>query len=62
MTFFLWISNSELLNVADDKTICATENTSEEHISTLEKESQAVIDWFVWNEKLCEVAWSWNQQ
>ena len=47
MTFFLWISNSELLNVADDKTICATENTSEEHISTLEKESQAVIDWFV---------------
>ena len=44
MTFFLWISNSELLNFADDKTVCAAENTSEEHISTLEKESQTVID------------------
>ena len=37
MTFFLWISNSELVNFADDKIICAAENTSEEHISTLEK-------------------------
>ena len=44
ITFLLWISNSKLLNFADDKIICAAENTSEEHISTLEKESQAVID------------------
>ena len=46
----LWISNSELLNFADDNTISAAENTIEELISTLEKESQAAIDWFVSNE------------
>ena len=45
----LWISNSELLNFADDNTISAAENTIEELISTLEKESQAAIDWFVSN-------------
>ena len=33
----LWISNSELLNFADDNTISAAENTIEELISTLEK-------------------------
>ena len=43
----LWISNSELLNFADDNTISFAENTIEELISTLEKESQAAIDWFV---------------
>ena len=32
-----WISNSELLNFADDNRISATENTIEELISTLEK-------------------------
>ena len=37
----LWISNFELLNFADDNTI-----------STLEKESQAAIDWFVSNEMI----------
>ena len=47
----LWISNSELLNFADDNTISAEiRNTIEELISTLEKESQAAIDWFVSNE------------
>ena len=45
----LWISNSELLNFADDNTISAAANTNEELISTLEKESQAAIDWFVSN-------------
>ena len=40
----LWISNSELLNFVDD--------TIEELISTLEKESQAAIDWFVSNEMI----------
>ena len=43
----LWISNSELLNFADDNTISAAENTIEELISTLEKEIQAATDWFV---------------
>ena len=48
----LWISNSELLNFADDNTICAAENTIDELISTLEKESQAVVDWFASNEMI----------
>ena len=43
----LWISNSELLNFADENTIYATENTTEELIS---KSSQVAIDWFVSNE------------
>ena len=34
---FLWISDSELPNFADDNTISAAENTIEELISTLEK-------------------------
>ena len=33
----LWISNSELLNFADDNTVSADENTIEELISTLKK-------------------------
>ena len=48
----LWISNSELLNLADDNTIKAAENTVEELINTSEKESQAAIDWFVLNEMI----------
>ena len=48
----LWISNSERVNFADYTTICAAENTIEELISTLEKESQAAIDWFVSNEMI----------
>ena len=48
----LWISNSELLIFADDNTICAAENTIEELISTLEKESQAAIDWFMSNKMI----------
>ena len=48
----LWISNSELLNFADDNTICAAENTIDELISTLEKESQAAIDWFISNKMI----------
>ena len=45
----LWISNSEMLNFEDDNTISVAENTIEGLISTLEKESQAAIDWFVSN-------------
>ena len=48
----LWISNSGLLNFVDDNTISAADNTIEELISTLEKESQAVTDWFVSNEMI----------
>ena len=48
----LWISNSELLNFAYDNTISAAENTIEETIKTLEKESQSAIDWFVSNEMI----------
>ena len=48
----LWISDSELLNFADDNTISAAGNTMEELISTLEKESQAAIDWSVSNEMI----------
>ena len=38
----------------DDSTISATENTTEERISTLEKESQAAIDWFVSNKMIVD--------
>ena len=48
----LWISKPELLNFADDNTISAAENTIDELISTLEKESQAVVDWFASNEMI----------
>ena len=51
-SILLWISNSELLNFADDNTISATENTIDKLVSTLEKESQAAIDWFVSNEMI----------
>ena len=47
-----WISNSELINFANDNTISTAENTIEELISTLEKETQAAIDWFVSNEMI----------
>ena len=47
-----WISNSALFNFADDNTISVTDNTIEELISTLEKESQAATDWFVSNEMI----------
>ena len=46
------ISNFELINFADDNTIIAAENTTEELISTLEKESQVAIGWFVSNKMI----------
>ena len=48
----LLISNPELINFVDDNTISATENTIEELTSTLEKESEAAINWFVSNEMI----------
>ena len=44
MTFSFGYHHHELLNFSDDSTICAAENTTEEFISTLEKEGQAAID------------------
>ena len=44
-------SSTLRINFADN-TISATENTIEELVSTLEKESQAAIDWFVSNEMI----------
>ena len=38
-----------MLNFEDDNTISVAENTIEGLISTLEKESQAAINWFVSN-------------
>ena len=49
---YVRISKSSLLNFVDDYTICATENTIAELISTLGKESQAVIDWFKSNKMI----------
>ena len=46
------MSNSELLKFADDNTICAAENTIKELIRTLDKESQAALDWFVSNDTI----------
>ena len=48
----LCISISKLLNFADNNTIIADENTIEELISTLEKENQAFIDWFLSNKMI----------
>ena len=48
----IWISNSKLLNFADDNTISAAESAIEVLISTLEKERQVAIDWFVSNKMI----------
>ena len=48
----LWTSNSELLNLVDDNTICAAESTIEKLITTVENESQVVIDSFKSNEMI----------
>ena len=48
----LWITKTDLLNFADDNTICAAERTIENFISTLETESQATIEWFKSNEMI----------
>ena len=49
---YLWVSKADLLNIADDNTISAAENTIEKLISTLEQDSQAAIDWFKINEMI----------
>ena len=46
----LWITKTDLLNFADDSTITAAEITIENLISTVETESQSVIEWFKLNE------------
>ena len=47
---YLWVSKTDLLNFADDNTICAAENTIEKLISILGQDSQAAIDWLKINE------------
>ena len=49
---YFWITKTDLLNFADDNTISAAEKTIENLISTLEEESQAVIEWFKMNEMI----------
>ena len=52
---FLWISNSDLLHFADDNTISTAENTIEQLVSILEKESQAAINWFKSKEMIVNI-------
>ena len=47
-----WITKTDLLNFADDNTISAAEKTIENLISTLEEESQTVIEWFKMKEMI----------
>ena len=50
--FYLWITQTDLLNFADDNTISAAEKNIENLISTLEEESQAAVEWFKMNEMI----------
>ena len=52
---FLWISNSDLLHFADDNTISTAENTIEQLVSILEKESQAAINSFKSKEMIVNI-------
>ena len=52
---FLWISNSDLLHFVDDNTISTAENTIEQLVSILEKESQAAINWFKSKEMIVNI-------
>ena len=49
---YLWISEINLLNFADDNSISAASNTIQNLISTLEQGSQTAIDWFKINEMI----------
>ena len=49
---YLWITKTELLNLADDNTITTAERTFENLLSTLETECQAAIEWFKLNEMI----------
>ena len=44
--WYFWISKTNLLNFAGKGTISAAKNTIKKPILTLEKDSQAAIDWF----------------
>ena len=48
----IYIPGTDLLNFADDNTISAAKRTIENLISRLETQSQAVIEWFKWNEMI----------
>ena len=47
---YLQVQKADFLNIADDNTISAAENTKTKLISTLVQDSQAAIDWFKINE------------
>ena len=49
---YLWITKTDQLTFADDKTITAAERTIENLLSTLETQSQAAIEWFKLNEMI----------
>ena len=44
-----------MLYFTDDNTISAAENTIEKLISTLERDSQAAIDWFKLNKMIANI-------
>ena len=43
---FLWLTKSDLHNIADDSTIAVTCINPNDLLRTLEKESETAVDWF----------------
>ena len=48
----LWLIKSDLHNFADDNTSAVICNSLIDHLSTLEKESESVVDWFTNNKMM----------
>ena len=44
--YFLWLTKSDLHNFADDNIIDVTCDNLNDHLHTLEKELELVVDWF----------------
>ena len=49
---FLWLTKSDLHNFADDNTSAVICNNLIDHLHTLEKESESVVDWFTNNKMM----------
>ena len=49
---FLWLTKSDLHNFADDNTSAVICNDLIDHLHTLEKESESVVDWFTNNKMM----------
>ena len=43
---FLWLAKSDLHNFGDDNTVAVTCKNLNDHLRTLEKESESAVDWF----------------